>query len=179
MVLQTSAAFTARRIARGARRRRRCLSGRADRAGRAAGGGRGAAAHARGRAGAAPAQREPGARVAERTRELAEANRRLEIESAERRKAEEALWHTQKLEAVGQLTGGIAHDFNNLLTVMLGNLEMIRAAFEAAASCRVRKIMRLLKAAETAADRGDQLTQQLLAFARRSTLRRDRRRSTR
>ena len=69
--------------------------------------------------------------VAERTRELTEANRRLEIEIAERRKAEEVLWHTQKLEAVGQLTGGIAHDFNNLLAVIVGSMEMIRAAFEA------------------------------------------------
>ena len=39
------------------------------------------------------------------------------LETAERRKAEEVLWHTQKLDAVGQLTGGIAHDFNNLLAV--------------------------------------------------------------
>ena len=41
------------------------------------------------------------------------------------------LWHTQKLEVVGQLTGGIAHDFNNLLAVIVGSMEMIRAAFEA------------------------------------------------
>ena len=68
--------------------------------------------------------------VAERTRESLALNQQLEIESAERRKAEEVLWHTQKLEAVGQLTGGIAHDFNNLLAVIVGSLEVIRAALE-------------------------------------------------
>ncbi len=68
--------------------------------------------------------------VAERTRELTDANRRLEVEMGERRKTEEVLWHTQKLEIVGQLTGGIAHDFNNLLAVVVGSMEMIRIAFE-------------------------------------------------
>ena len=52
--------------------------------------------------------------VAERTGELAETNRRLADEIADRRQAEAALWHTQKLDLIGQLTGGIAHDFNNL-----------------------------------------------------------------
>ena len=107
--------------------------------------------------------------VAERTRELTEANRQLEIESAERRKTEEVLWHTQKLEAVGQLTGGIAHDFNNLLAVIVGSVEMIRAAFEAGGDLPRAKILRLLKASETATGRATKLTQQLLAFARRST----------
>jgi signal transduction histidine kinase len=106
--------------------------------------------------------------VAERTRELTEANRRLEIESTERRKAEEVLWHTQKLEAVGQLTGGIAHDFNNLLAVIVGSMEIIRIAFESDRELPREKILRLLKASEAATDRATRLTQQLLAFARRS-----------
>ncbi len=107
--------------------------------------------------------------VAERTRELTDANRQLEIESAERRKAEEVLWHAQKLDAVGQLTGGIAHDFNNLLAVIVGSIEMIQAAFEGGGDLPRAKILRLLKASETATGRATKLTQQLLAFARRST----------
>jgi signal transduction histidine kinase len=108
--------------------------------------------------------------VVERTSALTEANRQLEIESAERRKAEELLWHSQKLEAVGQLTGGIAHDFNNLLAVIVGSLEVIRAAFESDGELPRARILRLLKASEAATDRATKLTQQLLAFARRSTL---------
>lgn len=111
--------------------------------------------------------------VAERTRELTEANRQLEIEIAERRRAEEVLWHTQKLEMVGQLTGGIAHDFNNLLAVIVGSMEIIRAAFEAGGELPRPKILRLLAGCEAATDRATKLTQQLLAFARRSTLRLD------
>ncbi|HEY7578462.1 MAG TPA: response regulator [Acetobacteraceae bacterium] len=107
--------------------------------------------------------------VADRTRELTETNRRLELEVAERRKTEELLWHSQKLEVVGQLTGGIAHDFNNLLAVIVGSLDMIRAAFEAGGELPRAKIVRLLKASDSAAGRATKLTQQLLAFARRST----------
>jgi signal transduction histidine kinase len=111
--------------------------------------------------------------VAERTAQLLEANRRLEVESGERRRAEEVLWHAQKLEAVGQLTGGIAHDFNNLLAVIVGSLEVIRAAIEGERELPRARLMRLLSASETATDRATKLTQQLLAFARRSTLKLD------
>jgi CheY-like chemotaxis protein len=69
------------------------------------------------------------------------------------------------MEALGQLTGGVAHDFNNLLAVITGNLEI---AGEHAAGVPVldRAINRAMTAAEIAAD----LTQRLLAFARRRPL---------
>ena len=40
--------------------------------------------------------------------------------------AREALFQSQKLQAIGQLTGGIAHDFNNLLMAVIGSLELMR-----------------------------------------------------
>ncbi|MBM1169648.1 MHYT domain-containing protein [Microvirga arabica] len=87
------------------------------------------------------------------------------VDVTARKKAEEALRHAQKLEAVGQLTGGVAHDFNNLLAVVLGNLELLRK--------RVPddpKITRLLDSAIQGAQRGAALTQRMLAFARRQDL---------
>ncbi len=97
-------------------------------------------------------------RVAERTAELVE-------QIAERERAETALVQAQKLEAVGQLTSGIAHDFNNLLTVILGGIERLRATLAA----DQRELRRLDMMAQ-AAQRGAQLTAQLLAFARRQHL---------
>ena len=87
-------------------------------------------------------------------------------EVAERRQAEDALRQAQKMEAIGQLTGGVAHDFNNLLLVITGSLDLI--AREAKGNERLE---RLVSTAQKAASRGAQLTSQLLAFARRQTLR--------
>ena len=90
---------------------------------------------------------------------------RVQAALAERDAAEAALRHAQKLEAVGQLTGGVAHDFNNLLTVVIGALDLIQR-HPADAGRRER----MIEAALGAARRGERLTQQLLAFARRQAL---------
>jgi PAS domain S-box-containing protein len=103
-------------------------------------------------------------RVAERTRELAEANERLKAEIAERRTTEAALIQAQRFEAVGQLTGGVAHDFNNLLTAVVGNLQLLRPR---QTDPRAR---RQVDAALQAAQRGGELTRQLLAYARKQRL---------
>lgn len=95
---------------------------------------------------------------------------RVEAEVADRRHAEDALRQAQKMEAVGQLTGGVAHDFNNLLLVIMGNLDLLGRAV-----AEDERLVRFVASAHKGATRGAQLTSQLLAFARRQTLRPERR----
>lgn len=83
------------------------------------------------------------------------------------RQAEAALRHSQKMEAVGQLTGGIAHDFNNLLTGISGSLELLQVRL---AQGRLNDAPRYIAAAQGAARRAASLTHRLLAFSRRQTL---------
>ena len=77
----------------------------------------------------------------------------------------ERLRRSQQLEAVGQLTGGVAHDFNNLLTVVMGNAELLVELNEHNPMQR-----QLAEMIATAAQRGSELTQRLLAFARKQAL---------
>lgn len=84
----------------------------------------------------------------------------------ERRLMQEQLHQSQKMEAVGQLTGGVAHDFNNLLTVILGNLDALSHQLPTEQVRWRRSVDQALQAAQRAAN----LTQQLLAFARRQPL---------
>ena len=78
---------------------------------------------------------------------------------------EAQLQQAQRLEAVGQLTGGVAHDFNNLLTVILGNAELLAEHL-----ADKPMLLSLARMAATAAARGAELTQRLLAFARKQPL---------
>ena len=81
------------------------------------------------------------------------------------RRVEDQLRQAQKMEAVGQLAGGIAHDFNNLVTIISGYSELLltRLPGEGPAIGMVRTIA-------DAGKRAAALTQQLLAFSRRTLL---------
>lgn len=79
--------------------------------------------------------------------------------------AREELFQAQKMDAVGQLTGGVAHDFNNLLTIILISLNL---AHKRLSNSPVRQ---LIENAIQGAERGASMTQRMLAFARRQSLR--------
>ncbi|NML62103.1 PAS domain S-box protein [Massilia sp. RP-1-19] len=93
------------------------------------------------------------------TRDVTE--QRLAAQSLDQTRA--ALFQSQKMEAIGQLTGGIAHDFNNLLSVVASGLEIIKTRSAGIDS-------RVLDSMNRAIERGASLTQQLLAFARQQPL---------
>nr|WP_184262614.1 PAS domain-containing sensor histidine kinase [Rhodopseudomonas rhenobacensis] len=84
----------------------------------------------------------------------------------DRKRTEQQLVQAQKMETVGQLSGGIAHDFNNLLTVIVGNAEFLGEQLKTRPDLRS-----LADDIGRAGERGADLTQGLLAFSRRQTLR--------
>ena len=90
-----------------------------------------------------------------------EKDRLLDEKSA----ADLQLRQAQKMEAVGQLTGGIAHDLNNILTVITGTIEIL-----AEAVADRPELAAIAKMIDEAAERGADLTQRLLAFARKQPL---------
>ena len=97
---------------------------------------------------------------------LADALDLAEARNEELIRSREEFARVQRSEAIGQLVGGVAHDFNNLLTVVTGGLELLGR--DPSLSSRSH---RLVDMSMKAAQRGAQLTQQLLTFARRQVLR--------
>lgn len=78
---------------------------------------------------------------------------------------QEALRQSQKIELIGQLTGGVAHDFNNLLTVIRASTDLLQRP-----NLTPDRSVRYITAISETVDRATKLTGQLLAFARRQTL---------
>lgn len=74
------------------------------------------------------------------------------------------LRQAQKMEALGQLTGGIAHDFNNILTSAIGYVDLVR---EAGKELRP-ELKRYLQRSKRAAQRAQDLVQQMLTYSRGS-----------
>jgi PAS domain S-box-containing protein len=83
----------------------------------------------------------------------------------DRKAVEIQLRQAQKMEAIGNLTGGMAHDFNNLLGIIIGNLDLLRERQKVDLESE-----EFAREALDAALRGADLTQRLLAFARRQPL---------
>lgn len=84
---------------------------------------------------------------------------------SERRRAEAATAEQRRLEAVGRLAGGVAHDFNNLMTAVVGYAGMVSDSLDENDPRRGD-----LQEVHRAATRAGELTQQLLAFARRRVI---------
>jgi len=79
----------------------------------------------------------------------------------ERGSLQERLFQAQKMEAFGTLAGGIAHDFNNLLGVILGFASIVRLRLGPS-----DPLLEFVKMIEQSAERGADLTRQLLGLTR-------------
>ena len=84
---------------------------------------------------------------------------------SDRVRLEEQFRQAQKMEAVGRLAGGVAHDFNNLLTVITGYSDLLLGSRDLKETQRTA-----LEEIRRSAERGGQLTHQLLAFSRRQPM---------
>lgn len=78
---------------------------------------------------------------------------------------ENQLVHAQKMEVIGHLAGGVAHDFNNILTPVLAHADL---ALEQVDDPDVADSLEQILAA---AQRGRDITRQLLAHSRKQVLR--------
>jgi signal transduction histidine kinase/ActR/RegA family two-component response regulator len=114
--------------------------------------------------GAAASTRRTRARLIAMERESQLAREREQAQG-EREKLQTQLTQAQKMESVGRLAGGVAHDFNNMLQAILGNAAL--ALEDLPPDSPVREE---LEEIERSARRSADLTQQLLAFARKQTI---------
>ncbi|HEY3848132.1 MAG TPA: PAS-domain containing protein [Acetobacteraceae bacterium] len=89
----------------------------------------------------------------------------LYTDATTRLQAEERMRQSEKMAAIGRLTAGIAHDFNNLLSSILGNADLLEREIGADPG-PAERLGIILQSAERGAD----LVQRLLAFARKQPL---------
>lgn len=83
------------------------------------------------------------------------------MDISERKQAEQEMMKIQKLESIGTLAGGIAHDFNNILMGIYGNISLAKK-YSSTPGISVS----YLDNAENSLQRAQELTSQLLTFAK-------------
>ncbi|MFP4520912.1 MAG: ATP-binding protein [Fibrobacterota bacterium] len=86
------------------------------------------------------------------------------LEKENREELEKKLRLSEKMNAVGEMAGGIAHDFNNLLAIISGYGELVAKKLED------RELKYYMKVLLEAAGSSSDLTEQLLAFSSRDTV---------
>lgn len=84
------------------------------------------------------------------------------LEEAEKSRIQQQLIQSQKMEAIGVLAGGIAHDFNNLMVIIRLNNSLAMKK-----SAGLADITTYLEQINSASERAENLTRQLLIFSRR------------
>jgi signal transduction histidine kinase len=92
--------------------------------------------------------------------------RRAMAEAEERymcRQLQLRLREAGRLEAISTLSNGIAHDFNNILTIILGHASLLTMDYQ-----KPERVLEISGTITEAAQRGSEIVQQLLAFARKS-----------
>jgi signal transduction histidine kinase len=95
----------------------------------------------------------------------------VEARISERAVLEKRLHQAERLEGLGQLAGGVAHDFNNLLLAILNSADFATKALPDPPPPGQEEMCESIRAdigvISWAAERGAELTKQLLMFARR------------
>jgi len=86
--------------------------------------------------------------------------------AGEQERLREQLQQSQKMNAIGRLAGGIAHDFNNMMNVIIGYAELAQQELDSPDNTK-----QYLQEIHKAAGRTSEITQQLLTFARKQTVR--------
>jgi PAS domain S-box-containing protein len=82
------------------------------------------------------------------------------VDLTEKKRLERQVLRAQRMESVGTLAGGIAHDLNNVLAPILLSLALIKA------EVKDERLVSLLDTVDECAQRGAELVQQVLSFAR-------------
>jgi signal transduction histidine kinase len=100
--------------------------------------------------------------------EVDEQRRRLALEIAARERAQDKLFHSQKMDAMGRIASGVAHDMNNIFGIIIGfatERDRISPDVEET-DPELAAIAEAMDGIDAAARRGTSVCQKLLAFSR-------------